>query len=125
MGIGAELIADGYSMFPPSSLAPCLAHPARPPALPHPAHYLAPKQKVRDQYYIICEGHHLPPPIPNFPDMKVRQRPAPPAQGLAAMEQQRSTQRRALSCTPPPLTLLLPSPPPPPCRSSPPPSCAC
>ena len=27
-------------------------------------------QAVRDQFYIICEGTHLPPPIPNFPDMK-------------------------------------------------------
>ncbi|PSC71624.1 DEAD-box ATP-dependent RNA helicase 35 [Micractinium conductrix] len=27
-------------------------------------------QKVRDQFYIICEGHQLPPPIPNFADMK-------------------------------------------------------
>ncbi|KAL4424987.1 hypothetical protein ABPG77_002872 [Micractinium sp. CCAP 211/92] len=27
-------------------------------------------QKVRDQFYIICEGHNLPPPIPNFADMK-------------------------------------------------------
>ncbi|KAI3436811.1 hypothetical protein D9Q98_006221 [Chlorella vulgaris] len=27
-------------------------------------------QKVRDQFYIICEGDNLPPPIPSFPDMK-------------------------------------------------------
>lgn len=30
-----------------------------PPTCPAP-------QKVRDQFYIICEGHNLPPPIPNF-----------------------------------------------------------
>ena len=30
-------------------------------------HYL---QAVRDQFYIICEGGNLPPPIPNFTDMK-------------------------------------------------------
>ena len=28
-------------------------------------------QKVRDQFYIICEGQQLPPPIPNFTDMKL------------------------------------------------------
>lgn len=28
-------------------------------------------QRVRDKYYIICEGHHLPPPIPSFEDMKL------------------------------------------------------
>lgn len=27
-------------------------------------------QAVRDQFYIICEGGNLPPPIPNFTDMK-------------------------------------------------------
>jgi hypothetical protein len=27
---------------------------------------------VRDQFYIICEGHDLPPPVTIFPDMKVR-----------------------------------------------------
>lgn len=28
-------------------------------------------QRVRDRYYIICEGQHLPPPIPSFEDMKL------------------------------------------------------
>lgn len=27
-------------------------------------------QLFRDKFHIICEGHNLPPPIPNFPDMK-------------------------------------------------------
>lgn len=30
----------------------------------------SPSQAVRDQFYIICEGGNLPPPIPNFTDMK-------------------------------------------------------
>ncbi|KAL6776987.1 hypothetical protein ACKKBF_B19755 [Auxenochlorella protothecoides x Auxenochlorella symbiontica] len=28
-------------------------------------------QRVRDHFYIICEGHHLPPPIPAFEDMRL------------------------------------------------------
>ena len=27
-------------------------------------------QAVRDQFHIICEGHHIPPAITNFHDMK-------------------------------------------------------
>lgn len=27
-------------------------------------------QLFRDKFHIICEGHNLPPPIPNFADMK-------------------------------------------------------
>lgn len=28
-------------------------------------------QRVRDHFYIICEGHHLPPPVPAFEDMRL------------------------------------------------------
>ena len=51
MALGCRLDAIGHHQ------SACL--PASPSA-----------QAVRDQFYIICEGGNLPPPIPNFTDMK-------------------------------------------------------
>lgn len=42
---------------------PLLARPTPPRSAPH-------AQAVRDQFHIICEGHHIPPAITNFHDMK-------------------------------------------------------
>lgn len=51
-----------------------------------------PPQAVRDQFYIICEGANLPPPIPNFADMKF-----PPAVLKARREDERRRRRQRRS----------------------------
>lgn len=58
-GLGADgsaQLAVLAGEFPTGAPSPRL-FPALPPSRP---------QKVRDQFYIICEGHNLTPPIPNF-----------------------------------------------------------
>jgi hypothetical protein len=62
------LLTTPHHTIQPFKTPPSPFHASPFPVSPLPSFLCL--QAVRDQFYIICEGTHLPPPIPNFPDMK-------------------------------------------------------